>query len=653
MKKSLLSLLMSTMLLLALIQNSKAQYVLKEADSQYELYNYFKAIDLYQQAYQKRPSLHAAQQLANCFEQIRNYKETESWAAIATNMKGSKPENVLSYAKALQNNSKYTEARLQYEKYAGLDKNITAVQKSTWLLSCDSAIYWIKNPRNTVIQNQRALNTAQSDWGATQIDGSIVFASDRTFKTDSLNEFEVKTFLKFDGAKKPNPKIYEWTGNHYLHLYNQAAADKTISKLPVEVGTNYHVGSASFTADGNEMYFTLTRIPTKPVYVNGKLATVHIEIYSSQKDKDGKWTTPIAFTYNKVDAYAVGDPYISKDGKTLYFTANLPGGQGGTDLYYCIKTSSGWGQPVNLKELNTAGNERSPFFDGENTFYFSSDGWIGMGGLDIFKAQRANGQIGKPVNMGYPTNSPQDDFAYNLSSPYTGYLSSNRIEGVGNDDIYSFRTPEPIVFTLTGVAYNKQTRQPLADASIILTKTTGGQFKVQTEADGRYKFNLEKASNYSLKGLKTSFLIDTAIVTTQNLIASTELKQNLQLEPIVINKAIKIDNIYYDFDKSDIRPDAAKELDKLVKILQDNPTISIELGSHTDSQGNDNYNQKLSQSRADLAVQYIIDRGISKNRIIAKGYGETQLANKCVNGVACSLAEHQVNRRTEFKIVKY
>lgn len=205
------------------------------------------------------------------------------------------------------------------------------------------------------------------------------------------------------------------------------------------------------------MYFTLTRIPAKPVYVNGKLATVNIEIYSSQKGEDGKWATPIAFPYNKVNAYSVGDPYLSKDGKILYFVANFPGGQGGTDLYYCIKTDSGnWGQPISLKEFNTGGNERSPFFDGENAFYFSSDGLIGMGGLDIFKAVQVNGKMGKPVNMGYPINSPQDDFAYNLSSPFTGYLSSNRIEGLGDDDIYSFKAQEPIIFTLTGIAYNKQ-----------------------------------------------------------------------------------------------------------------------------------------------------------------------------------------------------
>ncbi|MCZ4245117.1 OmpA family protein [Pedobacter punctiformis] len=654
MKKSLSSLFICFALWLIMVQTAKAQYVLKEADAQYELYNYIKAIDLYEQAYQKKPSLHAAERLANCYELTRNYKETESWAAIAANMAGSKPENVLLYAKALQNNSKYSEARIQYEKYTGLDKNVTATQKSMWLLSCDSAMYWMKNPKSTLIQNQKLLNTPQSDWGAVQTGNAVVFASDRGFKTDSAHQSASRPFLKFDGSKKPDPKIYGWTGNHYLRLYTQTEPGNAIAEFPLNAETNYHVGPASFTGDGKQMYFTLTRIPEKPKYVNGKLATVNVEIYGSKKGDDGKWSVPVPFPYNRVNEYSVGDPYISKDGKTLYFASNLPGGQGGTDLYYCPQTDNGsWGIPVNLKEFNTASNERCPFVDGDMAFYFSSDGWIGMGGLDIFKSTAVGGKMGKAVNMGYPVNSPQDDFAYNLSSPLQGYLSSNRMEGSGDDDIYSFKAQEPIAFKLNGIAYNKKTGEPLSHAIISLAKIGGGILKAETEADGNYKFNLDKAADYELTGEKTDYRSDVAKVTTQNLLVSTTLKQDLFLEPIVINKPIKIENIYYDFDKSNIRPDAAKELDKLVKIMQDNPTIWIELGSHTDSRGKDQYNQWLSQSRANSAVQYIIDRGIGKNRITAKGYGESQLVNRCANGVKCSEADHQANRRTEFKIVKY
>lgn len=654
MKKSLLSLLTGLTLWLGVVQTAKAQYILKEADAQYELYNYAKAIDLYEQAYKKRQSLHAAERLASSYELIHDYKQTESWAAIAAGMEGTTPANVLRYAKALQNNSKYSEAKIQYEKYASLNKEVTAAQKNLWLLSCDSAMRWMKAPGTTLVQNQQALNTAQSDWAAVKSAGVLVFASDRDLRGDSSKQSASRPFLKFDGAKKPDRNVYGWTGNNYMRLYTQTAPNEAISLFDLPAGTDYHVGPASFTADGKEMYFALTRIPPKPVYVNGKLATINIEIYSSKKDDDGKWAAPKAFPYNKVNEYSVGDPSISKDGKILYFVSNMPGGQGGTDLYYCLRNENEeWGQAINLKELNTPGNERSPFFDGDKTFYFSSDGLIGMGGLDIFRAAVATGKMGAPVNMGYPINSPQDDFAYYSNGPLEGYLSSNRTEGMGEDDIYSFQAQEPAVFKLNGIAYNKNTGQPLGNAIITLARTGGGLLKVQTEADGRYGFNLEKASDYNLNGEKTDFRSDMAKVSTQQLAVSTTLKQDLFLEPIVINKPIKLENIYYDFDKSNIRPDAAKELDKLVKIMQDNPTIWIELGSHTDSRGNDQYNQWLSQSRANSAVQYIIDRGISKNRITAKGYGESQLVNKCANGVKCSEAEHQANRRTEFKIVKY
>lgn len=654
MKKSLLILIMITIVMFVVIQPSHAQYIIKEADAQYELYNYIKAIDLYEQAYLKKPSLHAAVRLANCYQLTHNYKETESWAAIAAGMENGKPENILFYAKALQNNSKYSEAKIHYEKYAALNQKVTSAQKSTWLLSCDSAIHWMKTPGNMLIFNQKELNTPQSDWGATLSAGDIIFASDRNIKADGAGSAVSKPFLKFDGLKKPDENIYGWTGNHYLRIYKKAQTGTQISTFPIDAGTDYHVGPATFTADGNEMYFTLTRIPEKPKFVKGKPATVNIEIYSSKKNCNGHWSTPVPFPYNRVNEYSVGDPFISNDGKTLYFASNLPGGSGGTDLYVSLKTENGaWGLPTNLKEINTPGNERCPFFDADNNFYFSSDGLIGMGGLDIFKAVLVAGKMGRPVNMRYPINSPQDDFAFNLTSEHTGFLSSNRPEGLGDDDIYSFKGQKPIIFKLIGTAYNKATGEPLANAIIALTKTDSGTIIAETEADGNYKFNLDKNADYNLDGSKTGYRSDKAKVSTQYLINSAEIKQELFLEPIVANQAIVLKNIYYNFNKPDSKPNSIKELDKVVKIMLDNPTIWIELSSHTDSRGSQKYNQWLSQSRANLVVKYIINKGINKNRIVAMGYGESKLVNKCKDGVACSVQEHQANRRTEFKIVKY
>ena len=632
---------------------TKAQYILKEADAQYELFNYAKAIDLYEQAYLKRQSLHAAERLALCYQLTGNFKETESWAAIAATAEGTSPENLLRYAKALQNNLKYSEAKLQYQKYLQLNSKVPATQKSLWLLSCDSAMHWMKNPGTTTVLNQKELNSAQSDWGAVKLGTSVVFASDRTNPNDSLNQTDTKKpFLKFDGTKQPSKTTFGWTGNHYFKLYEQNGT--TVNTFQAPFGTDYHVGPASFTADGNEMFFTLTRIPKKLEFANGKLATVNLEIYSSQKDADGKWSAPIPFPYNNINKYSLGDPFISKDGKILYFSANFPGGKGGLDLYTCFRTESGgWGKPINLEEFNTEGDERTPFFDGEQTFYFSSDGWIGMGGLDIFKSERNGGKMSKPVNLGYPVNSPQDDFAYNSYSPLMGYFSSNRLSGTGSDDIYSFSIKEIEWLLLNGIAYNKRTGAPMANTIVTLVKSDGTSLQTETAADGAYQFRVNKESDYKLKGDKTQYLSDSAQLSTKGIGSTAKLKQDLFLDTILLNKGIKLENIYYDFDKADIRPDAAVELDKLVKLLTDNPTVWIELGSHTDSRGNDKYNQQLSQKRAEAAVQYIIDHGIGRNRITAKGYGESQLVNGCANGVNCDEAMHQANRRTEFKIVKY
>lgn len=630
---------------------AQAQYVLKDADKQFELFNYAKAVDLYEQAYQKKESLHSAERLAQAYAYMNNYVQAESWYAIAAKMPGSHTDNILGYAKALQNNSKYREAKAQYQNYIDKKKDVTERQQDVWLASCDSAIMWMKYPKKIELINQKALNSSQSDWGAVPYQGGVVFTSDRT--NANLESKESTPFLKFDGSKVPDKKIYGWTGNGYLKLYIKTAPTDSLKLFPIKTGTKYHVGSASFTADEKTMYFTMTPIPDDLEKVKNKPSTVNVEIYSSTKDADGNWSDPFPFKYNDVNQYSVGDPFITTDGNSLYFASNMPGGLGGTDIYVCLKNDAGeWNKPVNLKEVNTAGNDRSPFFDEKDNFYFSSDGRIGMGGLDVYRALRVGGGIGQIENLGYPFNSPQDDFSFNLSNKGLIYLSSNRNNGMGSDDIYTIDRNMIIAFKLEGQVFDQKSKEPIAGAIVTLSKVKGSTLKAETDENGAYEFNLSKESEYNVSADKTGYRSDTENLATIGLTSSQVLVQNLYLEAVELNKAIRLENIYYDFDKWNIRPDAAIELDKLVKIMTENPTIWIELGSHTDSRGKDGYNLTLSQKRAESAVNYIISRGINKNRITAKGYGETQLLNKCSNGVACSDEEHQLNRRTEFKIVK-
>lgn len=652
MKKILTGIRLSAFGLCAVSFSANAQYVLKDADKEYGLFNYSKAIDLYEQAYKKKETLHAAERLANAYALVYNYKQAESWYAITTKMPGSSTDNILGYAKALQQNSKYSEAKVQYLNYIDKKKDVSEKQQAVWIASCDSALKWIKNPKKIELFNQKALNSPKSDWGAVKYQGGVVFTSDRS--DNKLNVSESRPFLKFDGSKEPDKKIYGWTGNGYLKLYFKPSPNDSLQLFPIKSGTSYHVGSASFTADGNTMYFTLTRITDELERLKKRPTTVNVEIFSSTKGSDGVWGEPVPFAYNDVNAYSVGDPFITTDGNSLYFASNMPGGLGGTDIYVCLKTDAGeWGKPINLKEINSEGNERSPVFDEKDNFYFSSDGRVGMGGLDVYQALRESGKLGQIENMGYPLNSPQDDFGFSLNEKGgIVYLSSNREGGLGSDDIYTIDQKMILAFKLQGRVFDKDNNQPIAGALVTLAKVNGSILKTETDENGAYRFNLSKDSEYNVSAEKTNYRSDVENLATIGLTTSGVLTQNLHLEAIVIDKTIKLENIYYDFDKWNIRPDAAVELDKLVKIMTDNPTIWIELGSHTDSRGKDAYNLSLSQKRAESAVSYIISRGVNKNRITAKGYGETQLLNKCANGAVCSEEEHQLNRRTEFKIVK-
>jgi peptidoglycan-associated lipoprotein len=622
--------------------NAAGQYILNDADKQYDAYKYARAIDLYEQAYKKKATLHAAERLADCYRFNNDYKQAESWYAIAIKMSGSKPENILHYARALQNNSKYAEAKTQYINYAAADKNISATQKDIWTNSCDSAISWMQHPNPVQIDNYKLLNTAQSDWGAVPYLDGTVFTSDR-YADNTARTKPKKAILRFDTRIDPDNQSNGWTGNDYLHLFFKSGTTDSVHLFPLKTGTDFHVGPVTFTKDGNEMYFSLTRIPRKVHRGKDATATINIEIYSSKKDNAGNWSVPLAFAYNKVDVYSVSDPFITDNGNTLYFSSNMPGGAGGADLYMCIKNATGaWAPPVNLINVNTDGNERSPAIDKNNTLYFSSDGRVGMGGLDIYSVKRG----GVIKNEGYPLNSPQDDFAFSVNDEGgIAYLSSDRDGGTGSDDIYKVYQrivpTTPVAITL----YDEKTKEPLENGIVTVVKEGSPDIKTQTDENGKATVGVDKDSTVTLVIEKSNYHVSEVPV--------NDSVKAIPMAKIEMNKETKLDNIYFDYDNFHIRPDAQVALDRLVKLMKSDATIWIILGSHTDSRGNDVYNLKLSEKRAGAVVAYLISKGISKNRVSAKGYGETELLNKCANGVKCTEAEHQVNRRTEFKIVKY
>ncbi|WP_440133149.1 OmpA family protein [Chitinophaga sancti] len=660
--------LFSIMLLSATLSN--AQYVLKEADKQASLYNYTAAIPLYKKAFSKKVSVRAIRGVADSYKLLNEYPEAETWYRKLVALPEHTANDELHYAKVLINNAKYTAAKEALDGY--LAKQPNDVLAMNMQAGCDSAAKWNAKPVKGDLENLKAMNTQWSDWGTGFRTGRFVFASDRPY--DSLRHD------KLYNNSNISRKRYGFTGRSYFHLYESDGFDSSTTRLlSRNVNGDYHSAKATYTADGNTMYYAVTNLVKKKSRFAEQLYTLNVELKASKwNNTNANWEID-SFPYNEIFNYSVGDPFISADGRTLYFVADYgTRGLGSTDIYYCTRGQDGkWQTPVNMgPSINTAGSERTPFMDSTGVFYFATDGRPGVGGLDIFSAKQKDG-VWYPVNMGAPVNSAQDDFGPAYNTGKSMYFSSNRAGGYGNDDIYRFTPWKILVFSLEGKAFDKATKAPLGNATVALAnKATGNVLTTGTDDEGNYKFVLDSLSDYGLNATRVTYSpSENVLVTTNGLTASQVIHQDVFLPKIVIAQVAapekktlivakanvaghKIDlgnrfnpaNVYFDLGKSAVRPDAAKELDKLIALMKENPQWKLMMGFHTDSRSDDNYNMKLSQKRAASVLQYFISKGIAKERMTATGYGETRLINRCANGVHCSEQEHQANRRTEFEV---
>ncbi len=389
--------------------------------------------------------------------------------------------------------------------------------------------------------------------------------------------------------------------------------------------------------------------------------------YIQARKLDGKWSEPTELSFNNI-SYSVGHPTLSEDGKTLYFSSNMPGGYGGSDIYKSSYDGTNWGEPINLgKTINTPGNEVFPYISNKGKLYFSSQGHQTLGGLDVFMSDNNGGVWSAPVNLAYPMNSSQDDFAIAINdNDTTGYISSNRS---GVDQIYEY-IQVPTTFVVEGIASLKAGLEPMEGVNItLINKTDGDTARVTTGKDGKFKFNLLPAKSYVLQGTKDGYFNVSESFETGKKAEQKTINLKFEIDEIVesesgtgsgnpadgsetASKTYDVGNVFYDYDKAEIRPDARPTLDKLVKLLNDNPKINIEIQSYSDSRGSASYNQALSNRRAAAVVNYLAGKGIAQKRLQSKGFGESQPVNKCVDGVECTEAEHQKNRRTEFIVLK-
>lgn len=653
-KKYRLSILTTLMMVLAICHTTKAQFIIRQADEEAALYNYAKAIPLYKQAYERKPTAAAARGLAHSYRKMNNYTEAVKWYGQLSTMTDHNAEDEIGFAQSLISVGKYDSAKIMIDCYL---RAVPGDKRALGMLSaCDSAIAWMAVPAaRGEFENLALLNSKWSDWSTGFSAGKIIFASDRPF--DSL-----RTERLFGNADILR-KYYGWTGNSYLHLYEGNTFDSNSVKLmPRAINGDYHSANASFTADGKKMYYAVTDLKkqSRTLLAKETPSTLHVEIMEQLWDTAaGKWKQASPFPFNDIFKYAVGDPYITPDGNMLYFVADYGDkGLGGTDIYYSRLDSGRWQEPVNMgPELNSAGNERTPAVDANGVLYFATDGRPGFGGLDIFRAVKLQDHwITK--NAGLPVNSAQDDLAPSAVNN-TLYFSSNRPGGQGSDDIYRFTPYRILLFTLSGTITDEKTKAAISGAEVVLSSAgTDKSVKVVTDAQGNYSFKLDSISSYDLCVTKVGYSkADGMQVTTKGLNISTDLHQDASLLKADVDielpgaKTFKLQNVYFELAKWDITPTSKPELDKLVKILKENMNWRVEIATHTDSRSSDSYNMKLSQKRAESIVTYLVTSGIAKERLVAKGYGETMLINRCANGVECSEAEHQANRRTEFTIL--
>jgi len=460
-------------------------------------------------------------------------------------------------------------------------------------------------------------------------------------------------------------KIYRATGTGFTDLYRigSKGANVNLQTLrampPIINDPNINEGSIALSPDGTFVIFAKGN--------TGKASgNNNVNLFFS-RFRNGDWIEPRPLSVNDPDSWN-STPALSPDGLTLYWSSNRPGGYGGDDLYAANLDRRGrWVDIRNLgPEINTPGNENFPYVSEDGKLYFSSDGHPGFGKLDLFMANRTGGRT-EIENLGSPMNSEGDDFGIFQFDLTKGFFSSNRKGGVGDDDIYTFVNDDPdlkvVNYFLTGITFTKDdggndiilphTKVRLVDEK---DQVVGESF---TGEDGKFSFRVYPEENYNLIGEKTDYFTTRKIFSTigrsvdkstlKEFITNVNFETSIFMDRIVIEKSIVLNNIYYDLDKADIREDAKPVLDSLVLIMNDNPEIFIELGSHTDARADDAYNLDLSRRRALSAVKYIISKGIDDARIAARGYGESRL----IVANAKTEEEHQRNRRTEFKVLQY
>lgn len=619
---------------------------LASADKKYDSYAYINAIKTYERVAEKGyKSADMFQKLGNAYYFNAELEQAAKWYGELFAMTSEvEPVYYYRYAQSLRSIGENKKANEMLEKFNQLSGNDS---RGGLFLKNVNYLEAIKNNSGRYKVEDAGINSQYSDYGTAVTLNKIVFASARD--TGSLSQ-----------------RKHSWTNQHFTDLYS-ADLDSEINpgavkKFDRTVKSRFHESTPTFTKDGKTMYFTRNN------YLEGKKGKSEnrvtlIKIYKATLENE-KWDNITELPFNS-DNYSTAHPILSPDDKTLYFASDMPGTLGQSDLFKVqINEDGSFGTPVNLgKTINTEGRETFPFINDENEIYFASDGHPGLGGLDVFVSKiNEDGNWNEVQNVGADVNSPKDDFAYWIDTKSRkGFFSSNREGGQGFDDIYKFLETKKLICEqeLFGKITDLETKIVLPNTKVSLFDSRfNPKGEVMSDANGNYSFMVECGKTYNVRAAKTDYTTKEEKITVGKKDGRTQLDIALEKEQCKVaigddlGKCFGIKMIYFDLDKSNIRTEAALDLEKILDVLNQYPTMKLDIRSHTDSRASFKYNEALSDRRAKSTIGWLVKNGVNPNRLTGKGYGEYQLVNQCKDDVKCSEEEHQMNRRSEFIITE-